>query len=206
MGRRTMNVDPNWLSAIANVVVAISIVFIGMQVRISIETLNELKAQRNSDHDRSRRENAVALLQEWIGHNTNGEPSARFIVEKFSPEECQKMLTLTPFYVPADRERKLRNALYEIPSVFIPPVDKINGILLSEDLLFQLGRLCHNYLSSLEVILIAWRNHTADPDILEQQLSFVVKPTLNFYCLKNFREAMGGGSMHIPIFTTLWTV
>lgn len=187
-----MVIDPNWVSAISNLIVATSVVFVGMQVKISIAALRELKTQRKHDHERSRRENAVKLLQDWTGHNTSGEPSARFIVEKFTPEECQKLIRLQPFYVSSERAVKIKHALFELPHVKLPEVETDKGILLNEDLLFHLGRLCHNYLSSLEVILIAWSNSTADEDIFEQQLCFIVKPALNFYCLKNFRDAMGG--------------
>ena len=99
---------------------------------------------------------------------------------------------MQPFYIPLERAGTLKNALFESPKIQVPQIDNEKGIFLNPDVLYELGRLCHSYLSALEVICIAWRNGTADKAILEQQLTFIVKPERNFYCVRNFREAMGG--------------
>lgn len=187
-----MQIDPNWVSALANVAVAGSIYFLARQTSSARDAVEEARKQRESDHERSRRQTAIDLVRAWNESVSGAEPSARHVVESFDARNCQKLLKMEPFLVPQENIKHLRNALAGIEGVSIPTVEEGKDIVLSETCLYHLGRLCHKYLSTLEVTLIAWRNNMADKEIIEQQLSFVVKPQIDYYCLRKFRDAMGG--------------
>lgn len=187
-----MQIDPNWVSALANVAVAGSIYFLARQTSSARDAVNEARKQREADHERSRRQTAIDLVRAWNESVSGAEPSARHFVESFDASNCQRLLKMEPFHVPQEKLKHLRNALAGIEGLSVPVAEEGKEVLLSESCLYHLGRLCHKYLSTLEVTLIAWRNNMADKEIIEQQLSFVVKPQIDYYCLQKFRDAMGG--------------
>ncbi len=212
-----MNIDPQWIIAAANAVGAISVVVLVMQATtmkrqatlmgeqlsamadqasLMKEQLAAMRRQASEDHERSRRENAVKLLSDWSGSVSLGQPSARYIVERFTFDQCKKMQQGVPFSVPADQYRRFCNAFIENGEL-LKTISPENGqIVLNEACLFHLGAMCHKFVDGLEIVLIAWRNGTADKEIIEQQLAFLVKPDEDYFFLKNFRQAMGGANAY----------
>lgn len=65
-----MLIDPNWVSAIANVAMAFGIYFAWKQLR--------------TDHERSRREIAIHLIASWASTLTQRASAARKLVETFN--------------------------------------------------------------------------------------------------------------------------
>lgn len=78
---------------------------------------------------------------------------------------------------------------------------KIEGdkIFLDERHLFKLGYQCMTFLNSLEIAVQGWLHSVGDEDILEQELSYLVKPEKNYHVLKNFRAALGGPAAYPAI-------
>jgi hypothetical protein len=201
-----VSLSPEWISALANCVVAASVVYVARQakaaidsavearrqVKVAADTLQEMQNQAAAEHERARRETAAHLLREWHDGLSAGQPSARYIVETFTIDQCRDMQRYKTVTIPAQHFHTVRTAMKGIPGAEVQDLEEGKDIVLGPERVFQLGLMCHKFLTSLEVMLIAWRNHTADRDTIEQQLMFLVKPELGYYLLKTFRDSMGG--------------
>jgi hypothetical protein len=199
-------VSADWVSAMANCIVAGSVIYVARQARAGIasaveakkqaeiasETLQEIRTQAVAEHERGRRETAVRLLQDWYDRVTPGQPAACYIVERLSVAQCRDMQYYKPLTLPAEHFNRLRTAMSGIPGVEVEDFEEGKDLVLGRDRVFHLGLLCHRYLTSLDVMLIAWLGNTADRETMERQLQFLVKPEQDFYLLKCFRDAMGG--------------
>jgi hypothetical protein len=198
--------SPEWISALANCVVAASVVYVARQakaavdssiearkqVKVAADTLQEMREQATAEHERASRETAAQLLRGWHDGLTAGQPSARYIVETFTIDQCRDMQRYKAVTIPAQHFYTLRTAMKGVAGAEVQDSEEGKEILLGPERVFQLGLMCHKFLTSLEVMLIAWRNHTADRDTIEQQLMFLVKPELGYHLLKTFRDSMGG--------------
>ncbi len=74
----------NWVSSIANVIMALGIGFVWWQTVL-------LRRQLRADHERSRREMTVALIQHWNGAITSLTAAAERLVRKFDENQCHKL-------------------------------------------------------------------------------------------------------------------
>lgn len=199
-------IRPDWISAFANCVVAASVVYVARQakaaidssvearkqVKVAADTLQEMQNQAAAEHERARRETAAQLLREWHEGLSAGQPSARYIVETFTLDQCRDMQRYKTITIPPQHFHTVRTAMKGATGAEVQDSEEGENIVLGPERVFQLGLMCHKFLTSLEVMLIAWRNHTADRETIEQQLMFLVKPELGYYLLKTFRESMGG--------------
>ena len=168
-----MNINPNWLSAIANIVVAGSIIIIFKQLK--------------SDHDRSRRERAIELIGSWARNMKQGSTAARKLVETFSMEQAKSLFRQEPFDIESKYLNLLNAALEE-------DIDKgkADKICLNESISSELRWVVVSYLNNLEAILAAWRHNVADKNMIEEQFSYLVSQADGHYILEQFRKAAGG--------------
>ncbi|WP_162615857.1 hypothetical protein [Solilutibacter oculi] len=171
-----MGFDPEWISAAANVVTAGAVALAYKQFR--------------GDHERSRRQLSVELMQEWVRNLTQHSTAARKLVDTFSDEQAKRLYAQEPFEV----EKK------NVPLLDAALSDTLNCAGDSYKLTVEQSSTLRweviNYLNALEVILSAWNNNIADRDMLEEQFRDLVSPEKDVYLLKNFRKATGGAATY----------
>ncbi len=180
-----------WIVAVASIVTAAGVVFIGIEVRLSMKQLELMKMQYKADHERSRRERALDVLKHWNESVTITQPSARLLVEGFSHEQCEKLIANKEFSIGEDNLRLLQIALDNFADCAEPKIEG-GAIHLKTDHLFRIGQQCMAFLNSLEIAVQAWHNNIADAEILEAELKYLVKPAKRYYVLQEFRDALGG--------------
>jgi len=166
----------HWVTAIASVVTASAVVLAYLQFR--------------GDHERSRRQLSITLLESWVQNLTQHSTAARKLVDEFSEEQAKRLFQQEPFIVEKKYVPILNAALNN--SIENENEDYTLSVQQSSQLRWELI----NYLNSLEVILSAWNNNIADRDMLEEQFRDLVSPEQDIYLLKNFRKAIGGASIY----------
>lgn len=187
-----------WIIAISSLITSLGVGLIAWQTLVSIKQLKVLKKQITSDHERSRRQRAIDVLEKWANTLDRARPSARTIIEGLSIEECRLLKDKKPISIPDSKLYFLENALQDLQNKnFIPGADK--KILLDEKQVAHLYYLAISHLNSLEIALQSWLSGVADKNILESELKYLVKPDNGQYVMANFREIMGGGSAYPAI-------
>jgi hypothetical protein len=186
-------VSPDWIVAGSSVVTALGVAFIAWQASTSARQLKVLKQQVAADHERSRRQRAIDVLERWTNSLDRAQPSARVVVEGFSIEECKKLKAKEAMHVPEKKLHFVRNALQDIlgddEELLI---EDGKGVKLNENHVAQLYFLVICHLNSLEVALQNWLNGVADTTVLENELEYLIKPDDGHFVLENFRTVMGG--------------
>lgn len=183
--------DPQWIMAISSVVTALGVGLIAWQAYTSAKQLEVLKQQIAADHERSRRQRAIDVLENWTKTLDMAHPSARSVIEGLSIEDCRKLKTKEPIKISASKLHYLEVALKGLIQQGELRADEQKQITLSEKHVSQLHYLAISHLNSLEVALQSWLNGVADKSILEHELQYLVKPGDGHYVLANFREVMG---------------
>ncbi|WFM71906.1 hypothetical protein [Halomonas sp. CKK8] len=166
----------NWVVAISSVVAAGTIVMGYLQFR--------------GDHERSRRQLSITLLESWVQNLTQHSTAARKLVDEFTEEQAKQLFSQEPFPVKSKYVPLLKAALngdFDNESKDYELTVEQSSALRWEVI---------NYLNSLEVILSAWNNNIADKEMLEEQFRDLVSPEKDIYLLKNFRKAIGGAAIY----------
>ena len=143
---------------------------------------------RRGDHERSRRQLSVELMQEWVRNLTQHSTAARKLVDTFSEEQAKKLYAQEPFNVDKKNVPLLDAALKD--SLKCTGDSYKLTVEQSSSLRWEVI----NYLNALEVILSAWNNNIADREMLEEQFRDLVSPEKDVYLLKSFRKAAGGAA------------
>lgn len=215
-----------WVSAIAACISATAIVFLALQVflakrqlqiaseqlsisaeqqRLSAEQLTISAQQQKlsveqfvADHERSRREKAIDILERWNTRLDRAHPSARTLVNGFTQEQCEKLKEKKGFKVPKDKEDLIKNVLHGYLEE--DPL-RIEGesIILDDNHSSHIYFLCISHLNSLEIALQSWLVNVADEDILEEELHYLVKPEKGHYVLEQLRKVLGGKNAYPAI-------
>ena len=93
-----MNPTPEWITAIATAVSSGAIILLWFQTsllkeqgRTALAQLDLLKQEITADHERSRRQNAIALLQHWTVQLNRELSSARKLVERLDAAQCRDL-------------------------------------------------------------------------------------------------------------------
>ena len=195
----------DWIIAISSIITALSVVFVAIQTLLAkhslvnaAESIEVAKASFQADHDCSRRERALEILRHWTESISITQPSARNLVESFTIEQCNSLIAHKPFSINISHSKTLEAALNGYKDCDKPKIEN-DSIYLDETHLFNLGYQCMSFLNSLEIAIQGWLHHIGDEDILEQELSYLVKPEKNYHVLKNFRLALGGTSAYPAI-------
>lgn len=169
-----MSIDPDWISAIANTITAAAVALAYRQFC--------------GDHERSRRQLSVQLLEGWVRNLSQHSTAARKLVDKFSEDQAKRLYAQEPFEVEAK----------DIPLLDAALKDTLDAgetnYRLTVEQSSSLRWEVISYLNALEVILSAWNNNIADREMLEEQFRDLVSPEKDVYLLKNFRKAAGGAS------------
>lgn len=184
--------DSEWVIAGASVVTAIGVAFIAWQAFTSARQLELLERQVSADHERSRRQTAIDVLQQWTETLDRAQPSARVVVEGFTIEECKRLKAKKPLSVPKEKFHFLENALQAVLGEDELSIEDDQAVRLNEKHVAQLYFLTLTHLNSLEVALQSWLSGVADSEILERQLEYLIRPEDGHYVLENFRTVLGG--------------
>ncbi len=177
-----MSQHTNLIIAIANSVTALAIIVIIFQTYY-------LYKQLKSDHERSRRENAVKFLLDWSLNLEQASTLARKFVEELDEENCRKIVKQSPTTVPLDKKNILLGCLVGITDK-LEEID--NSIKLSEKEVSHIRWLLITYLNKLESILTAYRHGIVDKEMIKEQFKYLVSPENGHYALEKFRKAAGG--------------
>lgn len=175
----------NWVSSIANVIMAIGIVFVFWQAIL-------LRRQIAADHERSRREMTVALLQRWNGAVTPLTAAADRLVRKFDEDQCQKLADCRELEIKAEHRALAETCLADVLSPG-EHLAEANGLLqLTPKHATRLRYLVADYLNETEAVLLAWQLSIADRGMIEHEFNFLYDPKKGSDALAKFRTAMGG--------------
>ena len=221
-----MSISPAWVSAIASIIGALAIVFVAVQsylakkqldianqqlklstdqqiistqqLAISAEQNKIATKQMEADHERSRRERAIDVLARWTVSLDKAHPSARTLVESFSHEQCLKLAGQKEIKISAESEDLIKNVLHGYLDVD-PPIVEGDELLLDANHSSHIYYLCISHLNSLEIALQSWLVCIADEKILEDELSYLIKPEKDHYVLETLRAVMGGKASYPAI-------
>jgi hypothetical protein len=175
-----------WITAIASIIAAFSIVIIWKQLR--------------NDHERSRREKAIELIDIFTGRMNEISPGIRFarkLIEKLTESQCRNLWRLEAFKIDIEHKHLVIGSLQEqIKSL---QLKEINGqILLDQEQLSILRSMIASYLNVLETICAAWHYSVADREIIEEEFSSLIMPDPDYFPLAKIREATGKyPSLHV---------
>jgi len=190
--------EAEWVVAISSGITALGIVFIAIQTSIAAKQLAEFKKQIAADHQRSRINKAIDVLNEWTKSLDKAHPSARTLVNGFTIEQCEKLKEKTPFDLPVDKRSLLENVLHGHTNGN-PLSEDDKSVTLNEDHLSHIYFLCMTHLNSLEIALQSWMKGVADKGIIEEEMCYLIKPEKEHYILENFRKVIGGKDIYPAI-------
>ncbi len=214
-----MNIEPEWVSAIASIIGAMAIVFVAWQSYLAKKQLEvatkqlELSAkqqqisanqlivsteqnainikQMEADHERSRREKAIDILARWTTSLDKAHPSARTLVESFTHEQCISLASKKGVALSLEKEDLVKNVLHGYLEEDPPKIE--DGLLILDDNhSAHIYYLCISHLNSLEIALQSWLVNVADEKILEDELNYLIKPEKDHFVLESLRAVMGG--------------
>jgi hypothetical protein len=175
-----MTLQAEWVSAIAETVTALAVVFAYLQLR-------ETHKQVIADHERSRREGAVHYILTWTNNTSRPMSSASRVVDGLDFETCKMLVDR--------REITVRASNRDLLMACFPPgvefgADGAN-ITLNVQQSAEIRTLVIKQLNLLETVLCAWRHGSVRRDIIEEEFNFLLEPKEGNKLLKNFREATG---------------
>lgn len=165
-----------------------SFAIIGIAVQVYIQ-----HRQLKFDHERSRREKSVDVLQEWSRGLKKEGSVARKIIECLNEEQCREVFNQQEVKI----SKKHENLLIQLFGDKIKSEDDL--IILSEGQTTELRWHTISYLNSLEYTLVAWQYAVVDKEIIETQFSYLFRPSDGHEVLKHFRKAAGGENSYPAI-------
>jgi len=186
--------------------VASNIANIGLLIGLLVQ-LGFIYKQLKTDHERSRREKALELLQWWSSIISEEMLIAKKIGETFDKTTARKVCNGEPIKLNKELfplvqrlfEKKIKT---DNNNVFQNPFRKWKGnekepscdsyITLETEEVIKLRYLLIKYLNSLESVLVGWQHNIADASVLKEEFSYLFKPEAGNETLENFRIACGG--------------
>lgn len=184
--------DLSDFASIATIIQAIAAIGIVVQIWLSNK---EIKA----DHERSRREKSVDILNQWSQNLRKEGSIARKIIEKLNEEQCREIFNNQSVKIDKKHESLLNQFFGE------GNIDTENGdlIKLTELQSTELRWHAITYLNTLEFTFVAWQYSVVDRSIIESQFQYLFDPANGREILKHFRKAAGGEDSFpaIEIFT-----
>ena len=97
-----MNVT-DWISSLANVLVAIGVIFVWWQARLLRRQIEQTRKQLElshkslkADHDRSRKECVINIMREWSRDIKPETSAADSLISKWNDEQCRNMVKNLP--------------------------------------------------------------------------------------------------------------
>jgi hypothetical protein len=146
-----------------------------------------LRTQLRSDHERSRREKAVELMQFFV---TTAEVQnvatldIRRFAESLNKAQSQLLCEGKTFEVDVASKSLL-------PHDLIQQQDNNGRVQVDESACRAIKIQLMKYLNILETVATAWRHNIADREIIEEEFKSIVSVKTNAFVLEEFRLATG---------------
>jgi hypothetical protein len=201
-GKASSWTSPEGVTAIATVLTALGLVFVYLQTRVAsiqmrlavdqfklaADQLRLASQQFKEDHERSRRENAVNYLMDYVHHDEPELAAVRILVESLPKDACEDLAVPKEFFVDAKHKEYLLICLRRFATESQLEAQKESGrIKLNFRQANRIRSLTISYLNGLEGVLTAWREGVADADIIWIQFARHVvpardNPAFNVFC------------------------
>jgi|SRR5882672_6675256 len=152
-----------------------------------------LRRQMIGDHERSRREMAISLMQCYCTTQDPTDHEVTFamgLLQGLSHDNCNALWHREVFQIESKNQHILdawRNA-YKVKGVSGGGGSPLNITPIE---VYMLRKVATNMLNKLEMIAAAWHNNIADKTIIEQEFVKVFWPRDGASVLEQFRKASG---------------
>lgn len=178
-----MGITADDVTAFAACISAAGVGLIYVQTRVMTSTTK-------LDHERTRRQAAVSMLQLWDQSLSRRASMARKLGERLSFPQSKSLWMQEEFEIDVCYKEQLIAVLPD----FEKECPEQNGKLIK--LTARYSTLLRwelvSYLNSLETVLSSWHHNIADRTMIEEQFEYLVHPQDGNYLLKEFRKAAGG--------------
>lgn len=167
--------------------------FLTKQDEYTAQQVKLLSDEVKSDHERSRRENAIDLIFKWTEHMQRESTSARKFVESLDSHQALKLYKVEPLTLSLNPIIKGHVATCLAQSRLEPEIDEAsNQLKLSEAAVSVIRWQAIKYLNTLESVLTAWRHNVADREMITEQFVYIFNPQKGSNAMASFREVLGG--------------
>lgn len=143
-----------------------------------------------SDHERSRRQNAADLILQWSTNLKRETSLARKLVETLGREETESLYDEKPFEMDEKYLSIVADCLGNSEESEL--VTNNGKIKLTVKQSAHMNWLVVSYLNSLESVLVYWQHGIADVDMIKAEFRYLVNPDKEKYILHNYRTAKEG--------------
>lgn len=183
-----------WITAASGVVAATGVVFIAWQALLAAKQAKAFFAQFKADHERSRRQSAIELMQYWTDRVHDLLPAllVREMIEELNSTQCDKLHQRIPLSVEKRFLPLLETFFSAIPLVQQRALTVEDGVIKLDEFQARLIlRHMTEYLNVLETIATAWRHNIVDRDIFEEEFRSLFLKSNNKFLLEEFRRSSG---------------
>lgn len=167
----------DWIIAISTAATAFTIIFIFFQIKW--------------DHERSRRQMAIELINDWAKSVTVSMSSARRFVEDLDSVQLKSFVKLQELIVKKEERTLVISCIKEREDLEIVSIEG-DKIKLSPEIISEIRWYAVAYLDALEGVFSAWRHGVASEDIIVEQFEFLLNKSIGNTLLKEFRELEHG--------------
>lgn len=157
------------------------------QMKATQAQLEVALEQYRDDHERGRREKAVALLEHCDAHQTREQALARSVIEQLDEQQVSTLVGQGKLALP----ESMKSQISRILSADISPQCANGRLELNETQTGELRWRGVQYLNLLETVLTAWLHNVADRHILEGQFRYLYRSTTEDGAMLRFRRALG---------------
>lgn len=178
-----------------------------VMVIVAIVSVFLILTQLRADHERSRRELAVKLLQEWTKGLKLECSAVVALVVTLSAEQCDDLAKRKSLSLDDDHRHINRNAVlrcleftYKNEGFEIDKIIHGSKIDIDGDYVIFIRFIVMYYLNLLESILAAWNLGVADESILEEQFRFL---KLSGYDLEKLRIAAQNNNAGVDVYPSI---
>jgi hypothetical protein len=154
-----------------------------VQIRAMNAQTLAISKQAKDDHERSRREKAVALLAQWSSSLTHKSSITRKLVEAMDEQQSRDLFKQNSISIRDDQKALTATAVENWD---------MTSNKLTEKESTEIRWVTVSYLNALESVLASWRHNVADRAILEEQFGYLVSHEEGHFILERFRVASGG--------------
>ena len=207
----------DWISAIANAIVAIGLLLVWTQVRIAakglavaqhslatlvqqvelqrastdqmIEQVKLAKASHVELHEMERRKLAIQLIREWVEFLHRCGTGAKAFAETLDYERTKLLWQEKELEIPLHLKTYLEKT---VPAVGTIKTVNDTTARLSESQSSLIRREAVSYLNTIETVLAARRHGVADADMIGEQFANLVAPADGKQLLHTLRNIAGG--------------
>lgn len=152
--------------------------------------------QTKADHNRSRRERALELMDGWVSHPDScsiQHSLARKLLQQLTKEQCEELYDYQTIEFKAGQLPILKafRLAFTVESNGSKTKASLDSTVLNEAEIVVLRSIAAGYLNRLEVVAAAWLHKIADRQIIEDEFKKVIEPKPNNFVLESFRLATG---------------